>query len=175
MNIAIDEAAKLDADQSDQLATLIDIRKEFEGMRDECAGLCGIRDTALFGKGVEISIAYFDGDATGQAGILPKIESQFVDHAAEHPPSDVQLERARNRLLSDHHDQLQLLDRRADLLSLYTTYFDAPGRLNEEPALYASMTGDEVRDYARSTLRRDQRVVLTLVPRSAGPGSETKR
>lgn len=117
--------------------------------------------------------------ATAQEGVdgerLLAALDEHLDHAAEHPPSDVQLERARNRLLSDHHDQLQLLDRRADLLSLYTTYFDAPGRLNEEPALYASMTGDEVREYARSTLRRDQRVVLTLVPRSAGPGSETKR
>lgn len=106
--------------------------------------------------------------ATAQDGVdgdqLLAALDEHLDRAAEQVPSESELERARNRLLSDHHDQLQLLDRRADLLSLYTTYFDAPERLNEEPELYAGIGGEEVRDFAQATLRRDRRVVLTIVP-----------
>jgi len=42
LDITVDEAAKLDADEADELAALIDICKELEGMGDECAGLGGV-------------------------------------------------------------------------------------------------------------------------------------
>ena len=84
LDIAIDQAAEFDADEPDELAALIDIGEEFERVGDESAGLCGIGDTALFGKGVEVGIADLDGDTAGEAGVLPEVESEFVDHGAEH-------------------------------------------------------------------------------------------
>ena len=39
------------------------------------------------------------------------------------------LARARNKLVTSFSDQLQALDDRADLLSLFTTYFDEPQRI----------------------------------------------
>src|SRR6187402_175519 len=84
LDIAIDEAAKLDTDEAYELPPFIDIREEFKRVGDEGARLCGIGDAALFGKGVEVGIADLDGDAAGEPGILAEVEGEFVDHGTEH-------------------------------------------------------------------------------------------
>ncbi len=84
LNIAVDEAAKFDADEADELAAFIDIGEEFKGVCDECAGLCGIGYAALLGKGVEVGVADLDGDATGKSCVLAEVKGEFVHHGAEH-------------------------------------------------------------------------------------------
>ena len=110
--------------------------------------------------------------ATARPGIEAETLLEAIDGHLEacrqRPPKAGDLDRALNRLLTDHHDQLQLLDRRADLLSLYTTYFDQPGLLNDEPARYAAIGGAQVQDFAARHLRPERRVVLTLAPSAEG-------
>ena len=92
LDIAIDEAAEFDADEADELAALIDICKELEGMGDECAGLGGVRYAALLGKGVEVGVADLDGDTTGEPCVLAQVEGQLVDHGAEHTADKLHVE-----------------------------------------------------------------------------------
>ena len=76
LNIAIDQAAELDADEPDELAALVDFVEEFEGVADEGAGLCCVRDAALLGKRIEIGIADLDRDAAGEPGVLAPLKKQ---------------------------------------------------------------------------------------------------
>ena len=92
LNIAIDEAAELDADQADQLAALVHIRKQFQRMSDEGACLCRVCDTPLLCIGVEISITYFDRNAAGQTGILTQVESELINHPTEHTADKLHIE-----------------------------------------------------------------------------------
>ena len=84
LDIAVDEAAEFDADEADELSTFIDIGEELKRMSDECTSLRGIRYAALLGEGVEVGIADLDGDATGEPGILTKVEGEFIHHGTQH-------------------------------------------------------------------------------------------
>lgn len=108
--------------------------------------------------------------ATCKPGVAPAdLENALSDHlatAAAQLLSDSELERPRNQVLSGYYQGLQPLDRRADLLSEFTTYFDDPDRVSVEPENYLRLTAEDLRGYAASYLGTDQRVVLTFVPRN---------
>ena len=61
-------------------------------------------------------------------------------------------------------EQLQSLDRRADLLSQLTTYFDEPERLLGELDLYLDIEAEEIQAVAIEALGPDRRVALRVVP-----------
>jgi len=75
------------------------------------------------------------------------------------------LERARNRLVTSYSDQLQGLDDRADLLSLFTTYFDEPRRIDSEIDQYLDRRPEDLASVARDRLTPDKAVTLRVVPR----------
>ncbi len=75
------------------------------------------------------------------------------------------LERARNRLVTSYSDQLQGLDDRADLLSLFTTYFDEPQRIESEIDRYLDRRPEDLASVARDRLTPDKAVTLRVVPR----------
>ncbi|MEM7349374.1 MAG: pitrilysin family protein [Acidobacteriota bacterium] len=107
--------------------------------------------------------------ATAKPGVAPEqLEAAINEHfvrAASEPLSEVDFERSRNQLLADHYGQLQALDRRADLLSLFTTYFDDPiGAIREVDRLRA-VTREDVMAFAAERLGPQQRAVVTVVPR----------
>lgn len=60
---------------------------------------------------------------------------------------------------------LQSAGSRADRLSLYTTYFGDPERVNAELDHYRAVSADEVSAFARERLGPDNRVSLLYVPR----------
>jgi zinc protease len=74
---------------------------------------------------------------------------------------------ARAIAMIDAHNltQLQTVDERADQLSMYTTLFDDPGRINTELERVRAVTTADVRDFAARYLRRDNRAVLRYVPK----------
>jgi predicted Zn-dependent peptidase len=72
--------------------------------------------------------------------------------------------RSRNRLLANHYAELQTLDRRADLISELTTYFDDPWRVVTELDRYRIVTPASVQQAAARWLDPSSRVVVTVVP-----------
>lgn len=78
--------------------------------------------------------------------------------------SDV--ERARNGLLRYHYAELQSLADRADLMSQFTTYFDAPEAAAGEIERYREITAEDLREVAARYLRTDHRSVVAVPPAS---------
>ena len=78
-----------------------------------------------------------------------------------------EVERARTSIEARHVIGLQQVGTRADQLSMFATLFDAPELINTELDRYRAVTPDDVRRFALAYLRRDNRVVLTYLPRAA--------
>ena len=105
--------------------------------------------------------------ATARPGTsLATLERAVDEHlaaAAAAPPEPAELERVRNRLLTGYFAELQTLDRRADLLSQFTTYFDRPEDLAGEIATYLEIERGEVQAVA-ARLRPENRARLWVEP-----------
>ena len=80
--------------------------------------------------------------------------------------SDQDVERAIRLLEARQLIELQSVDERADQLSMYTTLFDDPGRINNELARIRAVTTDSVRSFAQRCFGPQNRAVLRYVPRS---------
>ncbi|CAN5828885.1 pitrilysin family protein [soil metagenome] len=82
--------------------------------------------------------------------------------------NDADVERAIALIDARNLADLQTVDERADQLSMHTTLFDDPGRVNTELARVRAVTTADVRAFAGDFLRRDNRAVLRYVPRNNG-------
>jgi zinc protease len=78
--------------------------------------------------------------------------------------ADADVERALALLEARHLADLQTVDERADQLSMYTTLFDDPGRINTELARVRAVTAADVRAFAQRFLQPDNRATLHYVP-----------
>ncbi len=94
--------------------------------------------------------------------------TEGVERCADGAVDAGRLVRARNQMLHQIFVQTQKVDGVADLLSEMTTLFDDPGRLVHEPQRYHDVTVDDIRELAATWLRRDERAVVTVVPRAGG-------
>jgi zinc protease len=81
---------------------------------------------------------------------------------------DVDVERAINLIETKQLVDLQRMDERADLLSMHTTLFDDPARINTELDRVRAVTTAAVRAFATRYLARENRAVLQYVPRGNG-------
>jgi zinc protease len=109
--------------------------------------------------------------ASARPGVaVEAVEQALIEHlerAAAEPPSDEDFGRARNKVLTDYWSGLQKLDNRADLFSQFATYFDDPGRIAREVDHYRTIEPRELQQFAARYLTADERVRVTVVPRSA--------
>ena len=109
--------------------------------------------------------------ATARPGVpIETVEEALLDHitrAASEPPSAAEVERARNRMLTEYFGAVQKLDNRADLFSQFTTYFDDPAGVESEADRYLELDGPELMEFAARYWAPSERVVLRVVPRSA--------
>ena len=96
-----------------------------------------------------------------EAGMFDQIASLSAAEQAD-------VERAIGLIEAKQLDELQRVDERADLLSMYTTLFDDPGRINTELDRVRAVTTNDVRAFAQRWLTPDNRAVLHYVPRE-GP------
>ena len=94
------------------------------------------------------------------------LEDQLA-RAREEGPSEDDVERARQRQLTAIFDRLQSVDERADLLSMYTTYFDDPQRIFQEFHRYLAIEASELKDFSARFLTSSRRVVLQVVPKDS--------
>jgi len=115
------------------------------------------------------AVATFLVVATARPGVdAAEIEEalwRHVSRIAAEPPAPEELERARNRMLTDYYSSLQKLDNVADLFSQFTTYFDDPGCVAREAGRYLEITPQDLTDYAAHWCGEAQRAVVTVVPR----------
>ena len=93
--------------------------------------------------------------------------SRSEAHGAPDWELEPELERARTRALVGVHSELQSVDNRAELLSQYTTYFDAPDRAFGEAAAIDSVDAAAVRSFAAGRLRPEQAATLLVRPAGA--------
>ena len=112
--------------------------------------------------------------ATARPGVeVARLEARIREHLdglARDPSTaglaslDGELERARRRTLAGIYSELQTLDHRADLLSQYATYFDAPERAFGEAEAYERVDSAAVRAFAATRLGAENSAVLVVEP-----------
>ena len=108
-----------------------------------------------------------------EVAVLEDALREVLRRAASTPPTPEELERARNQLVTSYISRLQSLESRADLLSQHTTFFDAPERVTEEPAMYRSLSAADVVDFAAEYLTAERGVVVTVLPEETVLPDET--
>ncbi len=112
--------------------------------------------------------------STAKPGVDPaELEAALTEHlarAASEPLAAEHFERALSQRLTSLYGQLQTLDRRADLLSLYTTFFDDPAGVIGQEARYLATTPEDVMAFAKGRLDPNRRAIVTVVPRVAEAG-----
>jgi len=120
-------------------------------------------------------VATFMIIATARPGVSPEaLERAIGEHlerAASSPPAPADLERARNRMLSEHFGAIQRLENRADLFSQHTTYFDDPGGVAREAEHYQDIEPGELTEYASNAFAPSERVSVWVVPRGKPQGT----
>jgi predicted Zn-dependent peptidase len=94
-----------------------------------------------------------------EEAVWGEIESLAATASAE------EVERAVTGIDSRQTIALQQVGERADQISMFTTFFDDPDRINTELDAYRALTAEEVRRFAEEYLRREQAVVLSYLPR----------
>lgn len=112
--------------------------------------------------------------ATAALGVEPETLTQALMEVVDgmevvhQDELDRALARARTRLLQ----MLERVEDRADLLSMYTHYFDDPLRVLGELERLRSVTPDDVAALARERLGPDNRAVLVYRPSAESEGGE---
>jgi zinc protease len=96
---------------------------------------------------------------------LERVVRSAIESAADGDLGNGDLERARNKLITSYSDQLQALDDRADLLSMFATYFDDPHRITSEIDRYVGQAPEDLARVARDRLTPDKSVTVRVVPR----------
>lgn len=104
-----------------------------------------------------------------QGGDVAALETALLEHLeaiSSDGPTAAELERALTGLEARNTLELQRVAERADRLSMLTTLFDEPQRINTELDRYRQVTSEDVRRVAEEYLRQDNRIVLTYLPRT---------
>ncbi|MEM1177163.1 MAG: pitrilysin family protein [Acidobacteriota bacterium] len=112
--------------------------------------------------------ATFSVVATAKPDADPaELDRALLDHldrvAQESVPQDA-LDRARNGLVAAHYHELQGVAERADMISQFTTYFDAPEQAAGKIDRIQQLGRDDLQAFAQSYLANHQRAVVTVLP-----------
>ncbi len=102
--------------------------------------------------------------------LLREIDDEIARIAAQ-PPTPLEVERARNKILAGAVFGLEAVGGfggRAATLANYTVRTGDPGYLERDLARYRALTPADVSEAARTYLKKDARVVLRVVPGGGG-------
>lgn len=133
-----------------------------------------VRDQRL-AKGV---VAYAFPVVTGAAIMVvwatanPGVDPDGLERAlmaeigklAEDGCTEAELERVVTTIVARETISLQRVGERADQISMFTTLFDDPGRINREIDYYRAVTCEDVQRFAGEYLGADNRAILTYLP-----------
>ncbi len=87
-----------------------------------------------------------------------------LDRLADEVPGEEEMDRIRLRRATTVAVTMQESDERADRIGMYATLLDEPERFNMERERDLAVTGEAVRDLARSALSPENRVSLWYLP-----------
>ena len=127
------------------------------------------RDVGILHYGQEISGEFHMQITANPGHSLDEIESvvwEEVERMKHKPPTDRELTRAKNRIESQHVRQLERFGGfggRADQLNYYNTMTGDPNSINTDLDLYTSVTAEDVRQAAKSSLS-EKFVRLSVLP-----------
>lgn len=119
--------------------------------------------------GSSVGVVATAGPDAALDALEARIDQHLVRLADELLPDEA-VERARNRLLTHHYNDLQKLADRADAFSQHTTFFDAPGGVAREIERYREPTAEDLRDFVRERLRPDRRAMVHVLPHGSSSG-----
>ncbi|HEY8484161.1 MAG TPA: pitrilysin family protein [Longimicrobiales bacterium] len=110
--------------------------------------------------------------ATARPGVDPHVlEAALLEEVAALRDIDAaEVERAIHLIEAYQLAALQRVDERADQLSMFTSLFDEPERINTELDRVRAVTPGAVRTFAEQYLGADNRAILLYVPRNGGQG-----
>ncbi|MEZ4272914.1 MAG: pitrilysin family protein [Myxococcota bacterium] len=110
---------------------------------------------------------------TGRPGTsIERLEKQtqaVIDAIKAKPPTEREIQRARNQLLTSNIAQLQRIGGfggKADLLNRYNQYIGDPGFLSQDLARYTAIKPRHIHKLAQSLLDSNKRAVVITVPKS---------
>ncbi len=130
-------------------------------------------DVSAFVLPTELSATFFVV-ATARPDIDPgDLEAAIQAHiarVADKGVSPATLTKSRNKVVTSFCDELQKLDQLADLLSMFTTYFDNPELMEQEVETYLSLESVDLSEFASAYLEPDSCVSLVVVPEAESKG-----
>ncbi len=127
------------------------------------------RDASVYHYGQEIAGEFFVQVTANAGQSLEEIEALVRDELEsirQSGPTDHELQRAKNRIESQHVRQLERVGGfggRADQLNYYNTYTGDPSGINTDLDRYLAVTSDDVRRAASATLGENM-VRLSVLP-----------
>jgi zinc protease len=115
----------------------------------------------------------FEIQATARPGVdladLEKAIDEEIAKLAAEPPTATEVERARNGYEISFWRRIEPLGAKADLLNTYQFYFSDPAGIARDLGRYWKVTPESVRTWVGKVLRKDARLVLTVVPEGKAP------
>ena len=129
------------------------------------------QDVAAFVLPIVGGAAPFIVEATARPGVeAARLEAALfteIDRLAAEGPSDAELDRVRNLHAARVAAMLERIGERADQIGMYTCLFDDPDRVNQQVDRYRAAGAADVRAAMASSIRPDNRAVVTYVPQEA--------
>jgi zinc protease len=101
---------------------------------------------------------------TVSADVVEKITDALLAEATARPPTNEEMQRAKNQIAFDFVDRLQSIATRARLLNMYWAERGDPGYVTQDLARYDRVTAEDVLAQAKKTITLNGRVILTVVP-----------
>lgn len=126
------------------------------------------QDVSAFVLPTELASSFIvvaTGRPDAELAELEEVVRGAIETTANGNLAEEDLERARNKLITSYSDQLQALDDRADLLSMFATYFDDPHRIASEIDRYLEQDPEDLAKVARDRLTPDKAVTVRVLPR----------
>lgn len=117
--------------------------------------------------GASMLIVWITGNPQTPVAVLEERLWEEVERLRTESCSTGELERVLTSITARETISLQRVGERADQISMFTTLFDDPERINEELEAYRGITPEDVREFVNEHVARDRSAFLTYLPRPA--------
>ena len=114
----------------------------------------------------EISVTPLPGKSLND--VLPLIDEELAKLAAS-PVEAAELERVKNKIKTTFFSGIEQVAGVAGLLAQYKYFTGDPGFIGRDLARYEAVTPASLQSYARSVLRKDRRLTVTVSPNDQAP------
>lgn len=152
---------------ADLLATALSAGKSSPLYRDLVYERQIATDVSAFVLPTELAATFLVIATAKPDSAIEELEEAVGGHLlsmARSGPTGPDIERAQNKVATALTDQFQKLDDRADLLSMFTTYFDDPHRIETEAEIYTQLQRSDLAKFAERYLQPASMVSLAVVP-----------